>query len=749
MTLTWLHVSDFHFKGGDSYDRDVVLNALVDSVAWHIKEKGLQPDLIFATGDIASTGTRPEYEAVNGFLDALLKAAGIGKERLFVVPGNHDVNRSLGLGLARTLASETDSVGYFKPGHPKPHLTSKQGAFLEWYNRYFQGVRAHPTDSTCGPVESLRVGDHGIVVLPLNSALFCKGDDDHGKLWIGRRCLDDATQTLIQKTEALKAQGVARVLRIALLHHPLEWLHDEEANAIEAALLDSIDVLLHGHLHKNKAFQGGDGTSTFLRLGAGASYQTRQWPNTALYGRLEGNGVEVFPLRYTDDSRPTWRHDPGLFPHSASGTRIFTLWEEERPTPPDPPSSPPPNPAPSTERRGSTIPSRGTLPFVGREALLKTLSERLNAPHTQTVVILHGPPGVGKSELAREYGRRHGDRYPGGTFFLDAATPDALALDLVRQARDGASLSAPADLPIKDQAHFILPRLTDRPVLLIYDNAPDEDSVRPWLPGSRNPAHILITSTFERWNFLGEAIDVPPLTEADAVSLVREIAGEEVANQFGTPLARQAEGLPVQIVPVAASLKADQQRGRLGRAERDGICDPARLSFQGVYDKLDPDARLLLHVASQFFDPQHLPENDLRQGLVTACQWSDATFRDALGATFDRHLIQPGERALRMHQLFAAFLRDSVAAAPFQEPLSALAPAFARQLLAIGKGIANNPNQPDRVALLMAYRPTCDRWATPEHDLSARKGKIIGNALIESGRFVEAQPWFERAVKEG
>jgi len=25
MSLTWLHVSDFHFKAGDPYDRDVVL----------------------------------------------------------------------------------------------------------------------------------------------------------------------------------------------------------------------------------------------------------------------------------------------------------------------------------------------------------------------------------------------------------------------------------------------------------------------------------------------------------------------------------------------------------------------------------------------------------------------------------------------------------------------------------------------------------------------------------------------------
>jgi hypothetical protein len=32
MNVTWLHVSDFHFRGGDPYDREVILRALVQSV---------------------------------------------------------------------------------------------------------------------------------------------------------------------------------------------------------------------------------------------------------------------------------------------------------------------------------------------------------------------------------------------------------------------------------------------------------------------------------------------------------------------------------------------------------------------------------------------------------------------------------------------------------------------------------------------------------------------------------------------
>ena len=43
MNVTWLHVSDFHFRGGvPPYDRDIVLRALVQSVR-RFRESGKAP----------------------------------------------------------------------------------------------------------------------------------------------------------------------------------------------------------------------------------------------------------------------------------------------------------------------------------------------------------------------------------------------------------------------------------------------------------------------------------------------------------------------------------------------------------------------------------------------------------------------------------------------------------------------------------------------------------------------------------
>jgi predicted MPP superfamily phosphohydrolase len=101
-TLTWLHLSDIHFQQGDSYNRNVVLRALISAVQ-RFRTQGCCPNLIFFTGDIASSGKEKEYVSTSTFLDELLHAAGLDKKYLFIVPGNHDVDRNAAKGLERTL----------------------------------------------------------------------------------------------------------------------------------------------------------------------------------------------------------------------------------------------------------------------------------------------------------------------------------------------------------------------------------------------------------------------------------------------------------------------------------------------------------------------------------------------------------------------------------------------------------------------------------------------------------------------
>jgi hypothetical protein len=102
MNATWLHVSDFHFRGGDPYDRDVVLRALVRSVR-RFRDTDRVPDVIFATGDVAYSGKAQEYALATRFFDDLLEAANLDRHRLHLVPATRGADKA-GAGLEEEAA---------------------------------------------------------------------------------------------------------------------------------------------------------------------------------------------------------------------------------------------------------------------------------------------------------------------------------------------------------------------------------------------------------------------------------------------------------------------------------------------------------------------------------------------------------------------------------------------------------------------------------------------------------------------
>ncbi|MBB4268002.1 metallophosphoesterase family protein [Roseospira visakhapatnamensis] len=325
MTITWLHISDFHFREGESYDREVVLKALVDSVGWFRREQNRKPDIVFATGDIAFSGKASEYERATEFLDALIEACGLDRSSLFLVAGNHDVERTQVTGLARTLGTREEADAYFGLDGGLIHLTRAQRNFMQWYNSYFDGIRCLSGASSCGPAEAIEIRGRRIGVLPINSALFCRGDDDHGKLWVGRRALRSAIDGL---------KDVRADLNLAVLHHPLEWIAEDERASIRALLEGAVDVVLRGHLHENDvASVVGIGGSA-IYLAAGAAYQTRRYPNRALYVDVDGDRVTVRPIQYVDSPQEYWVPDTSLFPREPDYVGRFTIPRSGRPIAP-------------------------------------------------------------------------------------------------------------------------------------------------------------------------------------------------------------------------------------------------------------------------------------------------------------------------------------------------------------------------------------------------------------------------------
>jgi 3',5'-cyclic AMP phosphodiesterase CpdA len=102
--VIWLHISDLHMRPLQAFDSDIVLKKLLEDIETCIQNDSLQPDFIILSGDISYSSKPEEYELAKKFLDRLLEISRLAKDRIFIVPGNHDVDRRAITPAARIIA---------------------------------------------------------------------------------------------------------------------------------------------------------------------------------------------------------------------------------------------------------------------------------------------------------------------------------------------------------------------------------------------------------------------------------------------------------------------------------------------------------------------------------------------------------------------------------------------------------------------------------------------------------------------
>lgn len=90
--IRWLHISDLHL-GNSDFSTD----ELRDELPGFLKKEGLWCDYVFCTGDIKTAGPADHgyTDEMVEFLKEVCSAVGVSAERLFIVPGNHDINREI------------------------------------------------------------------------------------------------------------------------------------------------------------------------------------------------------------------------------------------------------------------------------------------------------------------------------------------------------------------------------------------------------------------------------------------------------------------------------------------------------------------------------------------------------------------------------------------------------------------------------------------------------------------------------
>ncbi len=334
-TLTWLHLSDFHFEADPKderphWRRDRVMAALADQLPDLLNQASIWPDAVFVTGDIAHSGKADEYREAAAFfkkLGAVLKLD--PKRHWFVAPGNHDVDRaSLNLldKKTRLHLNEEEAGALLDDQDIWAQFAARQTAFFEFAKKFLGAKRAWnpktPWKTELFPIGSAKE-DAVAAILCLNTAWASQDDEDDRKIMLGERQVQAALD---------EANQAGAGLKIALMHHPLADLAKFDAQQCGSLLKSpqGCQFILHGHLHQTSLEQGFTPSAARFELAAGACWDKDKHARnpfafSAVKLDLETGKGRVYVWSYSHSDAGIWSKDNKLYKKMKNGYWGFNL----------------------------------------------------------------------------------------------------------------------------------------------------------------------------------------------------------------------------------------------------------------------------------------------------------------------------------------------------------------------------------------------------------------------------------------
>ncbi|WP_143041338.1 tetratricopeptide repeat protein [Streptomyces indicus] len=227
----------------------------------------------------------------------------------------------------------------------------------------------------------------------------------------------------------------------------------------------------------------------------------------------------------------------------------------------------------STARPGLPAPARH---FEDRKAALKALDAESARPFdgTPRIAVVHGPEGMGTSELPRRWGAERRERYPDGLLYVDlrgrspvrglsAAAASAQLLAQLGLARDEMPAGA------EGRCDLLRALLAEREALVVLDHAHSAPQVLPLITAAAG-VFTVVVATHPPAGLDAVRIPVGPLPGRDARKLFEALVDEQAAARLGKELRRELErcgGSPFAVRALAARVSC----GAPSSAEGDAV----------------------------------------------------------------------------------------------------------------------------------------------------------------------------------
>lgn len=250
--MLMLHISDIHFKSPDCLDQSMdpelpIRTRMMRDLTEQVRKLG-NVGAILIGGDIAFKAAPDEYQTARNWIQQLSQISGCPKERIFVVPGNHDVDRGIIEGsvqiqnVQHAIASTPLTNREWKLKQQLRDETTGQLLFQAHsaYNEFAApfGCQIWPAKPFWHQDISLEDGV-SLRIYGLTSTLLS-----------GREGNDDKERDLYLSPLQTVLDPAPNTLNMVLCHHPINWFEDGEA--VEDALNARAAFQVFGHKHKQR-----------------------------------------------------------------------------------------------------------------------------------------------------------------------------------------------------------------------------------------------------------------------------------------------------------------------------------------------------------------------------------------------------------------------------------------------------------------------------------------------------------------
>ncbi len=242
--LNILHIAGFCIKSLGSLNNNFLIESFLKDVKqWCLNNKK-NINLICITGDIVYSGQKVEFELALSLINQLLKISNCKPENLFIVPGNHDVDRSkidaFSIALKKYIVDEIKK----DPDYFSTQILNKLSDYqvlLEKFDNYLYFINQlnNPKifwSNDESPYYSVRkvINNLPLRIIGLNSVIMSDKNDEDGNILLG----------IQQFTDSLAKKNIDEKV-IALTHYPIDTLPEYERNFLQAQMSKNSVILLN------------------------------------------------------------------------------------------------------------------------------------------------------------------------------------------------------------------------------------------------------------------------------------------------------------------------------------------------------------------------------------------------------------------------------------------------------------------------------------------------------------------------